>query len=151
VPNQGQVCERAAPDDGRGPPGSVPVVEIGYIAQLACAAAGAKGCLLAFHNPLGDACVWAAGAATVRPLGHGAGDQMGSGWGCDSNHTSRRSLRCCGFAVTDDGHAVEGGNRATASGLRGLRERVALLGGRCKLDSKPGGARLSARMPGADL
>jgi hypothetical protein len=54
-------------------------------------------------------------------------------------------------SITDNGRGL--GNRSAAAGygLRGLAERVALVGGSCDLESTPGGTRLSARIPVADL
>ena len=54
-----------------------------------------------------------------------------------------RDLVAC---VSDDGRG--GADRAGGSGLRGLEDRVAALGGTLALDSPPGGGtRLTARMP----
>ncbi len=53
--------------------------------------------------------------------------------------------------ITDNGRGVGNRSAAAGCGLRGLAERVAMVGGSCKLDSKPGGTRLSARIPVADL
>ncbi len=66
----------------------------------------------------------------------------------------RIEIECRGgvamVAVIDNGR---GAKRAIASGsgLRGLSERVAMLGGRCDIDSDSGGTRLCARIPVADL
>jgi signal transduction histidine kinase len=48
--------------------------------------------------------------------------------------------------VSDDGHG--GADREAGSGLRGLEDRVAALGGTLTLDSPPGGgSRLEVRLP----
>jgi signal transduction histidine kinase len=52
-------------------------------------------------------------------------------------------------AVTDNGCGVNGSK--AGSGLRGLAERVSIMGGSCKLDSKPGATRLSGWIPVANL
>lgn len=53
-------------------------------------------------------------------------------------------------AVRDNGPVLDNGGGA-GFGLRGLAERVGILGGSCKLESRPGNTRLCARIPVADL
>ena len=54
-------------------------------------------------------------------------------------------------AITDDGRGAADNGAADGFGIRGLRERVALMGGRCELESTSGGTRLCARIPVALL
>ena len=56
-----------------------------------------------------------------------------------------RTGRSARLTITDDGRGV--GERQVGAGLRGLAERVELLGGRCVLESKPGRTRLIAEIP----
>jgi signal transduction histidine kinase len=46
------------------------------------------------------------------------------------------------LAIADDGKGIRNGAAAMGTGLRGLAERVAMLGGTCRLDSISGGTRL---------
>jgi signal transduction histidine kinase len=55
------------------------------------------------------------------------------------------------LAIIDNGRGSRNGGVTMGTGLRGLAERVAVLGGTCKLDSKPDGTRLCANIPVADL
>ncbi len=56
------------------------------------------------------------------------------------------------MAITDNGRGSrDGGGHDGYRRLRGLAERVAVLGGTCMLDSKPAGTRLCASIPVADL
>jgi signal transduction histidine kinase len=58
----------------------------------------------------------------------------------------RRSADCIEVEVVDDG--VGGADPASGSGLRGLEDRVAALGGRFKVESNDGsGTRVFARLP----
>jgi signal transduction histidine kinase len=52
--------------------------------------------------------------------------------------------------VSDDGRGFDPAAPAAGSGLRGVRERCALLGGEVRLESAPGdGTRLRVRLPRA--
>jgi signal transduction histidine kinase len=51
------------------------------------------------------------------------------------------------LVVTDDGQGFDAAVRAAGFGLRGMRERVELLGGRLEVASGPGGTRLAAEVP----
>lgn len=55
------------------------------------------------------------------------------------------------LAIIDDGRGSRNGGATMGTGLRGLAERVAVLGGTCMLDSQPDGTRLCASIPVADL
>jgi len=55
------------------------------------------------------------------------------------------------LAIIDNGRGSRNGGVTMGTGLRGLAERVAVLGGTCMLDSKPDGTRLCASIPVADL
>jgi signal transduction histidine kinase len=60
---------------------------------------------------------------------------------------SRRD-RLIELVVEDDGIGFDPGSSTTGFGLRGIRERVALAGGRLKVESEPGtGTRLTATFP----
>ena len=56
-----------------------------------------------------------------------------------------RTGRCAKLTISDDGRGV--GKNQNGTGLRGLAERVELLGGRCSLESKRGLTRLVAEIP----
>jgi signal transduction histidine kinase len=43
-----------------------------------------------------------------------------------------------GFEVSDDGPGFDVAKAATGGGLQHMRDRIALLGGRLSIDSKPG-------------
>ena len=52
------------------------------------------------------------------------------------------------LSVTDDGRGVQGPSRG--SGIRGMRERALMIGGRLDIDSRPGrGVRVTLRVPEA--
>jgi signal transduction histidine kinase len=54
-------------------------------------------------------------------------------------------------AVRDNGRGARQGKDSAGSGLHGLAERVALLGGRCGFHSRPGSSELTAEIPVAQL
>jgi len=56
-----------------------------------------------------------------------------------------RTGKCAKLTISDDGRGV--GKNQGGAGLRGLAERVELLGGRCSLESRPGLTRLVAEIP----
>jgi signal transduction histidine kinase len=49
--------------------------------------------------------------------------------------------------VTDDGGGFEPDNESAGFGLRGMRERVALLAGELRIDSQPPGTQVTALLP----
>ncbi len=57
-----------------------------------------------------------------------------------------RANHCARLTISDDGHGVVRKN-GRGSGLRGLAERVELLGGRCRLESRRGRTTLVAEIP----
>lgn len=65
-----QDFKEAAPEDALKPCAPGVGAEISKVAQLACAATGAKGCLVIYGSPLGDGSVWASGACAARQLDH---------------------------------------------------------------------------------
>jgi signal transduction histidine kinase len=63
----------------------------------------------------------------------------------------QRSNGVARVAVRDNGRGAREGEQSAGSGLRGLAERVALLGGRCGFHSRPGNTELTAEIPVAQL
>jgi len=63
----------------------------------------------------------------------------------------QRSNGVARVAVRDNGRGAGQGKESAGSGLRGLAERVALLGGRCGFHSRPGHSELTAEIPVAQL
>jgi signal transduction histidine kinase len=52
------------------------------------------------------------------------------------------------LSIKDDGVGIEDGRSSSGHGLLGMRERVKLLGGRMRLDSRPArGTRIAVRIP----
>ncbi len=62
-----QILQRAAQNNGAAPEIADLAMELGGVAQLANAAGGAAGCLIAFRSPMGGASVWAADSGVVQP------------------------------------------------------------------------------------
>ncbi len=61
----------------------------------------------------------------------------------------RDAIAC--VVVSDNGRGASHREHGTGSGLRGLSERVAVMGGNCMLESKPGCTVLRAEIPVAEL
>jgi len=69
-----------------------------------------------------------AGAATVRVVVHVEGERLV-------------------VQIADDGRGFESGPRSSGFGLTGMRERVAVAGGRLTVDSSPSGTTVTAELP----
>jgi signal transduction histidine kinase len=81
-----QILQRAAQTNGAAPEIADLAMELGGVAQLANAAGGAAGCLIAFRSPMGGASVWAADSGVVRLPGDGLVLELAARWtaGCGS-------------------------------------------------------------------
>ena len=88
-------------------------------------------------RPLQQACYQIAREAVSNIIRHAGAGQVEVGL--------ERTGKCARLTISDDGRGV--GDNGNGAGLRGLAERVELLGGRCSLESRPGLTRLVAEIP----
>lgn len=94
---------------------------------------------LALSRPVEELCYQVAREAVSNVIRHSGATRV--------EVSVERRRAAARISVADDGHGMEPGHERGGMGLRGLRERLELMGGTLTIESKPGATRLVADIP----